>query len=254
MRAYLAFTQKELIENLRTYKLLIMLMVFLLFGMLSPLTAKLIPKLLGALMTEGIQITMADPTALDSWMQFFKNVSQMGLIVLAILFSGMMANEFSRGTFINILTKGLPRSTVILSKFTMASVIWTISYFLCFGVCYAYTAYFWNGDGIVNLLSSVFCLWLFGILLLAVILLGGVICRNSYGCLMFTGGFTAILFLLNIVPKLLKYNPIALASSNMSLLTGDTMPKDLMAPAIICIAIIILSIVTAIEVFNKKQI
>jgi len=254
MRAYLAFTQKELIESLRTYKLLIMLVVFLLFGMLSPITAKLTPKLLEALMTDGIQITMAEPTALDSWMQFFKNVSQMGSIVLAILFSGMMANEFSRGTFINILTKGLPRSTVILSKFTMASVIWTISYFLCFGVCFAYTAYFWNGDGIANLLFSVFCLWLFGILLLAVILLGGVICRNSYGCLMFTGGFTVFLFLLNIVPKFLKYNPIALASNNMSLLSGDIMPKNLMAPTIISIAIIILSIVTAIGVFNKKQI
>lgn len=254
MRAYLAFTKKELLENLRTYKILIMFMVFLLLGMLGPLTAKLTPKLLESLMTEGIQIIMGEPTAFDSWAQFFKNVPQMGFIVLIILFSGMMANEFSRGTFINILTKGMSRSTVILSKFTMSSVIWTVSYILCFGLSYLYTSYFWSGDGILNLSLSVFCIWLFGILLIAVILLGGVISRNNYGCLMFVGSFIAILFLLNIVPKFQKYNPIILVSNNMSLLTGDTLPKDLITPFIISIGIIILSIVIAIGVFNKRQI
>lgn len=254
MRAYLAFTQKEFLESLRTHKILIMFLVFMLFGMLSPLTAKLTPKLLESLITDGIQITIPEPTAFDSWAQFFKNVSQMGFIVLAILFSGMMANEFNRGTLINILTKGLSRRTVILSKFTMASVIWTVCYMFCFGLSYVYTVYFWSGDEVLNLMLSVFCLWLFGILLLSVILLGGVIFRNSYGSLMFVAGFTAILFLLNIVPKLHQYNPIALASNNMSLLTGDTVPKDLTAPFIISIAIIIGAIVTAIGVFNKKPI
>lgn len=254
MRAYLAFAKKEFTESMRTYKLLILLLVFLLFGMLSPLTAKLTPKLFEALMTDGIQITVPEPTAFDSWTQFFKNVSQMGLLVLAILFSGMMANELNRGTLINVLTKGLRRSTVILSKFTAASVIWTIGYFLCFGVCYAYTAYFWGGNGIANLLFSVICLWQFGILLLAVMILGGVLSKNSYGCLLFTGGFTATLLLINIVPGFQKYNPVALASKNMSLLAGDTPVKDLAAPLIISAAIVILFIAIAIRVFNKKQI
>lgn len=254
MRAYLAFTQKEFLESVRTHKLLIMFLVFMLFGMLSPLTAKLTPKLLESLITEGIQITMPEPTAFDSWAQFFKNVSQMGFIVLAILFSGMMANEFNHGTLINILTKGLPRRTVILSKFTMASAIWTVCYLFSFGLSYVYTLYFWSSDEVLNLMLSVFCLWLFGILLLSVILLGGVIFRNSYGSLMFVAGFTAILFLLNIVPEFQKYNPIALASNNMSLLTGDAVPKDLTVPFILSIGIIIGAIITAIGIFNKKQI
>lgn len=253
MRAYLAFTRKEIMESIRTYKLLIMIMVFLLFGMLGPLTAKLTPQLLESLMAEGIQITIAEPTALDSWAQFFKNVSQLGLLVITILFSGLMANEFNSGTFINILTKGLPRHTVILSKFTVASGIWTVSYLCCFGLSYVYTAYFWSSKGISNLILSVFCLWLFGIVLISVILLGGVISRSSYGCLMFVVGFMAILFLMNIVPKFQPYNPIVLSSKNMSLLTGETVLKDLVSPLIISIAIVILSITTAIGVFNKKQ-
>ncbi len=254
MRAYLAFTKKEILESLRTYKLLILVIVFMFFGVLGPLMAKLTPRLLESLVTEGIQIILPEPTAFDSWAQFFKNVSQMGLLVITIIFSGMMANEFNRGTFINILTKGLPRRTVILSKFTVASLIWSVSYMTCFGLSYAYTAYFWSGDRISNLLVSVVCLWLFGILLITEILLGGVLFKSIYGCLLYVGGFVSFLFTLNILPKVQLYNPIALISKNMSLLTEDTMPNELLFPVILSIAFGILSIVTAIVLFNRKKI
>lgn len=253
MRAYIAFVQKELMENIRTYKLLIMLSVFLIFGMLGPLTAKLMPKLLETLIIEGMQITIPEPTALDSWAQFFKNVSQMGMLVVAILFSGMMANEFSHGTLINVLTKGLARSTVILSKFTVSVLIWTVSYGLCFVVSLVYTAYFWGDDGIEHLFLAVTGLWIFGVLLLAVMLLGGVIFKNSSGTLLFTGGFIVALFMLDIVPQIRKYNPLALAAKNMSLLSGKIMPEDLTVAFAVSLAIVLFSIVCAIGIFNKKQ-
>ncbi|MGB4587636.1 MAG: ABC transporter permease subunit [Clostridiaceae bacterium] len=254
MRAYLSFTKKEFLGNLRTYKLLIMFLVFLLFGMLGPITAKLTPKLLESLITDGITITLPEPSAFDSWAQFFKNVSQLGLFIVVILFSGMMANEYSHGTLINVLTKGLKRSTVILSKFTAASMIWTGSYLVCFLMSYFYTEYFWPEDKILNLSYSVFYLWMFGILLIALIILGGVIFRNSYGCLLFTGGFIVFLYILNIVPKIQKYNPVALISTNMALLKGESLYMDVIPSLVVSIAIIFLSIAIAIGIFNKKQI
>jgi len=253
MKSYLAFTKKEFCETVRTYKLLIMGAVFLLLGMMNPITAKITPQLLKSFMPAGIEITIAEPTAMDSWAQFFKNVPQMGLIILVIIFSGIMANEFSRGTLINMLTKGLSRSVVILSKFTMAVLLWTASYALCFGVTYVYTAYFWKGDGVSNILFSVFCLWLFGILLLATIMLGGVIFNSSYGCLLFTGGFVVALLLINIVPRLQKYNPITLASSNMALLANEMSVADFTLPIVICCLAVIGFVISAIALFNKKQ-
>jgi len=253
MRAYLSFTKKEFLGNLRTYKLLIMFLVFLLFGMLGPITAKLMPKLLESLITDGITITFPEPSAFDSWAQFFKNVSQMGLFVVVILFSGMMANEYAQGTLINMLTKGLKRSTVILSKFTAASIIWTGSYIVCYLMSYFYTEYFWPNDKVLNLFSSVFYLWVFGILLLAVIMLGSVIFKNSYGCLLFTGGFIVLLYLINIVPKIQKYNPVALISSNIDLLKGQSLPLDLLPSLLVSLTIILFFIASAISVFNKKE-
>ncbi|MBK5253334.1 MAG: ABC transporter permease [Peptostreptococcaceae bacterium] len=254
MKAYIAFTKKEFCENLRTYKLFIMLCVFLLLGLMNPITAKITPQLLKSLMPEGMNITIMEPTALDSWAQFFKNVPQMGLSVLVIVFSGIMANEFSRGTLINMLTKGLSRKVVILSKFTMTTIIWTLSYALCFAATYAYTIYFWSSEGVSNILLSVFSLWLFGILLLAIILLGGVLFKNNYGVLLFTGGFVVALMLLNLSSTIQKYNPITLASSNMALLTNNMFVSDFTMPIVICVITIIASIGSAIMIFNKKQI
>lgn len=253
MRSFSAFIGKEFCEAARTYKLLIMGAVFLLFGMMNPITAKITPQLLAEFMPEGIEIKLGEPTALDSWAQFFKNVPQMGLIVLIIMFSGIMANEFSRGTLVNVLTKGLSRSVVILAKFAATVLIWTASYVLCFAVTYAYTEYFWPAAGVPNLLFSVFCLWLFGVFLLASLLLGGVIFKNSYGCLLFTGGLTAVLLLLGIFPKLQDINPIALSSSNMALLYEQMPIADFSIPIILCCAATAAFVMSAVLLFNKKQ-
>jgi ABC-2 type transport system permease protein len=253
MRAFVAFTKKEFCEITRTYKLFIMLTIFFLIGMMNPITAKITPVLIKEYMPKGMQITIPEPTALDSWAQFFKNVPEMGMVVLVIVFSGMMANEFSRNTLINILTKGLRRSVVILSKFTMAAFIWTISYTICFVVSYGYTVYFWSNDRVSNIFFSVFCLWLFGILLIATMMLGGVLIKSNYACLLFTGVFVVILFLVNIIPKLQDYNPIILASKNMALLTAELSVGDFIKSIVICCILSIIFLVSAVSLFNKKQ-
>jgi ABC-2 type transport system permease protein len=43
MTHYIAFLKKEIVESIRTYKLFIMLVVFLMFGIMNPLVAKLNP-------------------------------------------------------------------------------------------------------------------------------------------------------------------------------------------------------------------
>ncbi len=254
MRAYLAFTKKEFIEAVRTYRLLILAAVFLLFGMMNPITAKITPRLLESLMPEGVQITITEPTAMDSWAQFFKNVPQMGLFVVVILFSGILANEFSRGTLVNMLSKGLPRRVVILSKFSMSAVLWTGAYAMCAGVTAAYTEYFWTGDRVPGVLLAVFGLWLFGILLLSSLMLGGVLFKNGYGSLLSTGGFVVVLFLADFVPGVRDFNPVTLASGSMALLSGKLEAAGFLWPAAAGSLMTVAFLLAAVAAFNRKQV
>lgn len=253
MRAYFAFTKKEFTENLRTYKLMIMIVVFLIFGMMSPLFAKFMPEILKAAGLDASALGMGMPTAMDSFAQFFKNVGQLGLLVLVIVFSGIMGNELSKGALINILTKGMKRSTVILSKFTMATVIWTVSYLLCLAVTYAYTAYYFTIENTSNVFLTFSSMWLFGVLLVAIVILGGVLFRNIYGSLLLTGGIVVVMTIVNIAPKLQKYNPITLSSDNMQLITAQKAALDFMPAVIICAVLTIVSVFASIVLFNKKQ-
>lgn len=253
MKAYIAFTKKEWMESIRTYRLFILLSVFFILGMMNPITAKITPDILKNFAIEGITITIPEPTATDSWLQFYKNVPQMGLIVLVIMFSGLMTGECSKGTFINMVTKGLKRSTIILSKFTMAVCLWTLSLALCFAVSTYYTAYYWDINGMEQILQSVACLWLFGVFLIAILLLMGAIVKSNYACLLLVGCVVVLLFLINMIPNLQEYNPIRLASSNMSLITGEMKISDFGFSITITIIVTVLSLLGTIMVFNKKK-
>lgn len=254
MKSYIAFVKKEFLEQARTYKLLILGMVFLLLGMMNPLTAKFMPELLSEFMPEGMHIELAPPSIMDSWVQFFKNVTQMGLIVLVILFSTAMAGELSKGTLIPILTKGLPRRTVILAKFTALSITWTGIYVMCFGVSHLYTIYFWKESiDMGRLMVAVGGVWLFGVLLIASTLLGGVLSANSYGSLLFTGLFVVIQFLLGMNPKIGEKLPTVLVSQNMSLLYESVECVDFVMPAVLALGCIVVFIVLTIQIFNKKN-
>lgn len=254
MRGYIAFVKKEFMEFTRTHKLLIIMAVFLLFGMMNPLTAKLTPLLVENFMPEGMNIEIPVPSAIDSWMQFYKNVPQLGLIVLVVLFSGIMAGEYSKGTLINILTKGLPRRTVILSKLTVAWIMWTGAYILCTAVSWGYTAALWKGDQLNHLAIAAVCLWTYGLLLIASVMLGGVLFRNTYGGLLFTGGVVLIQALINIAPKIADYNPLSLATRNMELINGTIQVSDLGIPMAVAGGLIIVFTWAAIVLFNRSRV
>jgi ABC-2 type transport system permease protein len=251
MKAYLAFTKKEFTEYVRTYKLLILGLVFLLFGMMNPVLAKFTPEIIKA---AGLDLQLPEPTALDSWTQFFKNVGQMGMVVMVVIFSGIMANEFSKGTLINILTKGLKRSTVILSKFSVASMIWTFSYFFCFGVTYIYTLVFWEMTGLHQVFWTFFSPWLYGELLIALLILGGVLFKSSIGSLLLVGGLTVLMTLLSIFPQFHDFNPMTLSSDNMALLMGLKELSTFIPALLICFILTILVMISSIVLFDHEQV
>ena len=253
MRAYIAFTKKEIYELAKTYKLLLLVIVFLILGFMNPITAKFTPDLLESFMEEGVSINLPEPTIMDSWMQFFKNVNQMGLIVLVIMFSGIISNELAKGTLINMLTKGLSRKTVILSKFTSTCLIWTVVYFLAELVTFLYSMLFWDDTEVANLLFSVSLVWMFGIFLISVVILGGILFKSSYGAMLFCGLIVACLLFLNMLPSIKEYNPVQLVVVNMDLLKENIEVSDLLKCIWVNIGASVLFLALSIVVFCKRE-
>ena len=78
MKSLLALMRKEYMEATRTGKIMIIILLFVLFGIMSPAVAKLTPwmmKMLSDSMAEsGLIVTNVQVDALTSWTQFFKNI------------------------------------------------------------------------------------------------------------------------------------------------------------------------------------
>lgn len=253
MKNYITFLKKEILESIRTYKLFIMLAVFFMLGIMNPLMAKFTPDILSLAMPEGMNITIAEPSAVDSWTQFYKNVTQMGLIIIVIVFSGIISTELSRGTLINILTKGLSRRTVILSKYTYMLLMWTVNLLISFLVTWGYTVYLFPEGKTINLIFSVFCLWLFGVFLLAILLFGAVLFKSSYGSLLLVISAFTTCTLLNMVSAVHRYNPLSLMTDNMDFITNVAEPSKLYPALGITVVLSLVLIISSVMVFRKKH-
>ena len=253
MKAYLAFCKKEFTESLRTNKLVIMLVAFALFGVMSPMFAKMLPVLLNGI-DIGMTLHLPEPTALDSWAQFFKNIGQMGVLVLVIVFSGVTAHEFSKGTLVNILTKGMKRRTVIFSKFTVAAMIWMLSYLLCLGITCSYTAYFWEIEPLPHAFLAFASPCIYGLFLISLMILGGVWFGSFLGTLTLTGSVIIVMSLLSIHPDFQKYNPLSLSGGAIALLNEQKTPDDFIPALMICLVLTALNIAGTVMFFNRKQV
>ena len=92
MKSLLSFIKKEWMEHVRSGRLMILGMIFVLFGIMNPAIAKMTPWLMetmaDSLAESGLIVSEVKVTALDSWMQFYKN-APMALIVFVLLESSI---------------------------------------------------------------------------------------------------------------------------------------------------------------------
>ena len=140
MKSFIAFFKKEVMESARSGKLILLGILFFLFGVMNPAIAKLTPWMLEMLsesMAEtGMVVTSVTVDANTSWTQFFKNIP-MALIAFVLIYGGIFTREYEKGTLVLMLTKGLARYKVVLSKAALIIGVWSAGYWMCFAVTYA---------------------------------------------------------------------------------------------------------------------
>ena len=256
MKQLVAFIQKEWLEQIRSGKLFMVVIIFTLFGIMNPAMAKLTPWMMEiaseSLADSGIVVTEITVDAMTSWTQFFKNIP-MALIAFVFLYGSSFTKEYESGTLVLMLTRGLARGKVVLAKAALMLIVWSAGYFLCFGVTYGYNAYYWDNSIAVGLLPAVMNWWLFGVFTVALMVLFSTLSKSSGGVLLGTGGSILACYLISMIPKAAKYLPTALMNS-AGLLTGVENAGEYIAAALITAAASAICIAIAVPILDKKQI
>lgn len=255
MSSFLAFTKKEITEQVRSGKLMFLCILFVLFGIMNPAIAKMTPWLLEvmseSLAESGMTVTAVEVSAMDSWVQFFKNIP-MALIAFVLLEGSIFTKEYQTGTLILSLTKGLERYKVVVSKTIVLMLLWTAGYFACFGITYGYNAYFWDNSVAKSLMFSVISWWLFGVLVVSLIVLFSTLLASSTGVFLGVGAVVMVFYMLALIPKFSEYLPTMLTDGN-SLIYGIMTFDDYTKALIVSVVTIVASLVISIPIFNKKH-
>jgi len=203
-----AALHKEILESWRTYRFLVVISVLVIFGILSPLTAKFMPEIFKMVSgAEQFAALIPEPSVKDAVDQYIKNISQFALLMGVLISMGSVVQEKERGTAAMILVKPLPRGTFLLAKLAVLLVIFAASLVLA-GLCaYYYTLYLFEPLPVVPFLAMNGLLLIYTMVYVALTIFFSTVGRSQA----LAGGLSlatlAVLGIVGSIPSLRKFVP-----------------------------------------------
>jgi ABC-2 type transport system permease protein len=246
--------RKELIEQIKSFKLLIVGAVLLIFGLSTPLLIKFLPEILKM---SGEQIPMQLPNfmAKDAIQSYIGNLSQIGLLVAVLIAMGSIAQERERRTVIMTLSKPAGFGAFVLAKLVALAVTFGVGLLLGAFGCYVYTVVLLGEFSLpdfvlINLLAGFYLL-----VCLAVTVMYSAIFRSQLAA----AGLAFItligLALVSNLPIIGDYVPSSLMAqaTNIAMGTDGSIGTSLIGSLIVCGAILVATMIVAWQVLRRKE-
>ena len=201
-KVFLSSYRKEIQFQWRTKRFLIVVAIFLVFGMLSPLIAKFTPELISSLEeTAAFADLIPEPSVVDSINQYVSNLTQFGFILVILLGMNAVAGEKEKGTAAMVLSKPIPRWSFILSKYIAQGTVYLLAISLAGLAAYYYTSYLFDGLHFSGFALANFLLYLWLMVFAAVSLLGSSIGKTTAAAAGIALLFGIILLLSGAIPR-----------------------------------------------------
>lgn len=254
MHGFGAFLRKELREILRTWRIWVLPGIVLFFALSGPPLAKVTPELLKSLTAQqsaGMVIQLPEPTFTDAYLQWTKNLSQMVLFAVIIMFGGMISGERKSGTATLVLTKPLSRVAFVIAKFVSQAGLLAGAVLagglVTWGVTYAVF-----GEAPFAPIAEATLAWLaFGILFVAVMELFSALVDSQAGAAGLGFLVYILLSLATLWQPALDYSPAALVGAPTDLVLDKA--GGLLWPVVVTLALTTLLVVAAARVFKRKE-
>jgi ABC-2 type transport system permease protein len=247
--------RKELLEQWRTHRLLIVVAILLLFGMASPVMAKYLPEMLKmaipAEQAESLLGIIPKATAGDAADQYVKNTVQFGVLLALLMAMGTVAVEKDKGTAALMLVKPLPRWAFLLAKFAALGATFAVGTLLAGLASWLYTVLLFGPVSAAAWLAMNGLILLCLLVYLALTLLCSTLTRSQVVAAGLAFGALIVLAVLSALPKVGDYVPTRLSAWGPALVRG----MDAAAwPAVwVSLGLIVVSLVAAWVVFEKQE-
>lgn len=248
MSSFFVLFRKEFKGQLKTYRLLIVVAVFLVFGLVTPLLLKYLHALVPA---EGATIVIPEFTAGDAVQSYISSLGQLGLVAAILVAMGSVASERESGTAAMTLSKPVGCGSFILAKLAALAVTFSVAMVVGAIGCYLYTVVLFGNPGgldffVANLIGALYLLFC-----LAVTVMYSSFVKNPIAA----GGLSLVTLAAIAgtagLPGMKYYSPGALLSwaEDVASASGPNSWWVL----IVSVALIILTTVIGWQVFKRKE-
>ena len=254
MSKMMVLVRKDILEQWRTKKILIMCVIFLFVAVASPILAKITPELLKSVSVPGLSLNLPQPTNKDSLDQFIKNISQIALLVLVFVIAGVVSDEKSKKSLEIVMTKPVSREKFILSKFISSFLTISVIFMTASVIFYVYTISIFSAFNLANFFLMALNVLIYILMVIAITILASTMVKNS----IMAGGIGFVSFILfgtiaGLFEGIRKFSPNLIFSNYQTIVTNGW-SNDLIYPTIVTISVIIISVISAILIFKRQEI
>ncbi len=253
MKGLLALLKKELKEQLRTNRLVIVSGVFLFFGLSTPLMIKYLPELIKMAGESGMAIEFPPPTAIQAMAEYTSTMIQFGALIAVLIAMGAVAKERESGTAALTLSKPVGYPAFITAKFEAMGVTTLVAALLGGLACFGYTYFLFEGAPVAGFLYQNLLMLLYLLLTIAITIYFSSLFKSQLAAGALGLVTVIVLTLLSGLPWVGKYLPGELVSWGNALLAGEPGGAAWWA-VLVTIGLIVLSLYLAWTNLKKKEI
>jgi ABC-2 type transport system permease protein len=234
MNGYPTLIRKELQEVVRTYRLLIVAVVFLIAGLSGPLLTYYLPDILrSSSRSQHIHIVVGKQTALDAITSYVGSVTQLPMLAVILVAMGIIADEGRSGVASLILYRPISRAAYLLAKATASGGIVLVGIALGAAAAYYYTVLLFSSVGLGQFVLINVGLLVIALDVLALTLLCSALLPSSVAA----GGAAFIAYVIygtlpQFWPALADSLPTMIPAHASELLSGTWTAADLTRPCL----------------------
>lgn len=251
MGTFKAYFKKEILESIRQYRYIVLLVGILFFAISDPILMKILPNILKAQSGTPDLSSLFTVTPKVVFQNYIKDLFQIGAMFIVFTASGSLSDEITRQKLVFPYSKGASSAGIVLTKILHLGIIITLITFLGFLVNYYYTSILIKGDTVpirtLMLCAGLISLYYFFSVCLAVFFSSFIKKGIAAGFLVL--GLSYFSALLNGVQGVQNFIPYRLVYNASSFVSTDIV-KTVIIISLYCIILISLTIyrMTRVEV------
>lgn len=254
MKGFAAFVRKEATEIVRTWRIWVLPGMLLFFALTGPVMAKFTPQIVAAVggdQLAGLMKALPTPTYLDAYGQWAKNLTQIALFAVIIIYGGLVSGERRSGTAILVLTKPVSRSAFVIAKAAVHAMFLALTVATGTLLTWGVTAVVFGKAPGAALWASALAWLALGVLFIGIMTLLSTLLGSQAGAAGIGLGVFALLSVAGLWEPLARYSPVALSGASMALAAGKE--SAILWPTITSMLLAAVLVAIAAMAFRKRE-